>query len=103
MVHRCKRILITFDLLSIFIAAFVFRDFESLIHRGAFNEAGGLHHSTVIEKSLVDHFVPFLPMERRHVRQCVQAEAGDRYLTDEVKVYMEKGSSRFWSFFSRCS
>ena len=46
-----------------------------LIRNGAFNEAGGLHHSTVIERSLVDHFVPFLPLEKSHVRACVRAEA----------------------------
>lgn len=32
----------------------------------------------MIERSLVDHFVPFLPLERRHVRQCAQAEARHR-------------------------
>jgi len=51
------------------------KDFEGLITRGAFNEVGGLQHSNVIEKSLVDHFVPFLPMEKRHVKQCILVEA----------------------------
>lgn len=61
-------------------------DFEQMINRGAFNEAGGLHHSVVIGTSLVDHFIPFLPMERSHVRKCVLAEAGNRYISEKVTV-----------------
>ena len=61
---------------------------EGLIAKGAFSEAGGLQHANVIEKSLVDHFVPFLPIERRHVKQCISVEAekhhGKYELTDEV-------------------
>ncbi len=37
-----------------------------------------LYRSSLIERSLVDHFVPFLPLERRHVSQCAQAEGRDR-------------------------
>jgi len=50
------------------------KDLEGLIAKGAFSEDGGLHHANVIEKSLVDHFVPFLPIERRHVKQCILVE-----------------------------
>lgn len=60
-----------------------YSDFENLINEGAFNEKGGLRHSTVIEKSLIDHYVPFLPLERMHVRQCVKALSEKRYLTDK--------------------
>ena len=52
-----------------------YKDFEALINRGAFNEDGGLRGSVLIESNLVDLFVPFLPMEREHVRMCVEAEA----------------------------
>ncbi|KAG7255265.1 hypothetical protein CRUP_016597 [Coryphaenoides rupestris] len=34
----------------------------------------GWWHATLIEKHLVDYFVPFLPLEYRHVVQCVMAE-----------------------------
>ena len=47
---------------------------EPLIAAGAFNEAGGLQFSRVIERSLVDVFVPFLPLERTHVKTCVRNE-----------------------------
>ena len=58
-----------------------YTDLESLVNNGAFNELGGLHHSSVIDSSLIDVYVPFLPLERRHVRLCVMKEAEDRNLT----------------------
>ena len=49
-------------------------DLEPLVADGAFNEVGGLQYSRMIEKSLVDVFVPFLPLERRHVKICIRKE-----------------------------
>lgn len=49
-------------------------DLEHLIAAGAFNEEGGLQYSRMIEKNLVDVFVPFLPLERKHVKICVRNE-----------------------------
>jgi len=67
--------------------AISFYDLEPLIAAGAFNEVGGLQHSRMIEKNLVDAFVPFLPMERRHVKTCVLRELDRREesLTREEK------------------
>jgi len=64
-----------------------FNDLEPLIAAGAFNEVGGLQHSRMIEKNLVDAFVPFLPMERRHVKICVLRELERRgvHLTEDEK------------------
>jgi len=53
-------------------------DLEQHIAAGAFNEKGGLQHSRMIEKNLVDVFVPFLPLERQHVKICVRNEFGRR-------------------------
>nr|CAD7464167.1 unnamed protein product [Timema tahoe] len=53
---------------------FELRDFEDLIRKGAFNEAGGFHKSEAIESNLIDHYVPFLPLEEKHVRLCVIEE-----------------------------
>nr|CAD7200478.1 unnamed protein product [Timema douglasi] len=50
------------------------RDFEDLIRKGAFNEAGGFHKNEAIESNLIDHYVPFLPLEEKHVRLCVIEE-----------------------------
>lgn len=67
-------------------------DFESYIQKGAFNEfgrrnidlnmlkltkiifLGGFHHGDVITNNLIDHYVPFLPLEEKHVRRCIRQE-----------------------------
>merc|ERR1719470_50159 len=74
-----------------------YRDLEMLVNKGAFNELGGLHRSAVIDSSLIDVYVPFLPMERRHVRQCVEQEARVRNITmqeDQIKVAVD--SLSYW-------
>jgi len=53
-------------------------DLEGLISKGAFNEQGGLQHASIIDRSLIDVYVPFLPLERSHVRQCIDKELEDR-------------------------
>lgn len=50
------------------------QDMEDLIQKGAFNEKGGLHKSELIQHSLVDYYVPFLPLERKHVELCAKDE-----------------------------
>lgn len=49
-------------------------ELEGLVSKGAFNEEGGLHHASIIDRSLIDVYVPFLPLEQSHVRQCVDKE-----------------------------
>lgn len=49
-------------------------DFEPIAERAAFNVNGGLKSTTIISSVLIDHFVPFLPLERRHVEKCVEVE-----------------------------
>ncbi len=50
-------------------------DFESLVEQGAFEDMnGGLHETQLIESGLVDLYVPFLPLTKEHVRQCVKKE-----------------------------
>lgn len=61
-----------------------YSELENLVKNGAFNEIGGLHHSSVIDKHLVDRFVPFLPLERTHIKQCVLADMKSRNLTFEL-------------------
>lgn len=48
------------------------QDFEPLIQIGAFNEKGGLYKSGTIESKLIDHHIPFLPMEQKQVIQCLR-------------------------------
>lgn len=47
-------------------------DFENLIALGAFNEKGGFHSSDTIRKSIIDYYVPFLPLEEKHIRLCMR-------------------------------
>ncbi|XP_045923119.1 torsin-1A-like [Micropterus dolomieu] len=48
------------------------KDLETSISESAFKN-GGLWNSDLIYKNLVDFFVPFLPLEKRHVIQCIKA------------------------------
>lgn len=32
---------------------------------------GGLRKTSMIEASLIDHFIPFLPLEKRHIEKCI--------------------------------
>ena len=55
-----------------------YADYERLTLKGAYNEVGGLQKSLIIDKSLIDVYVPFLPLEQKHVRQCIERELMDR-------------------------
>ncbi|XP_042365104.1 torsin family 1 isoform X1 [Plectropomus leopardus] len=51
------------------------KDLETLLSLSVFNnKKSGLWHTSLIDKNLVDFFVPFLPLEYRHVVQCAMAE-----------------------------
>uniref|UniRef100_A0A914GWE8 Torsin-1A C-terminal domain-containing protein n=1 Tax=Globodera rostochiensis TaxID=31243 RepID=A0A914GWE8_GLORO len=48
-----------------------FREMEEIIQISAYNEGeGGLKSSRLINKHLIDYFVPFLPLERKHIVMC---------------------------------
>jgi len=75
---------------------------EQLVNQGAFNELGGLHRSAVIDSSLIDVYVPFLPLERRHIRQCVEKEGRERNITiGEVEAEKIVNSLTYWPAESR--
>ena len=59
---------------------------EKIINLGEFNRKGGLWHSSLKEKNLIDFFVPFLPLERLHVKMCIKAdlEQKGRPVADEL-------------------
>ncbi|XP_073679555.1 torsin family 1 like 1 [Garra rufa] len=51
------------------------KELETNILQNIFNDKNsGFLHSTIIDHHLVDHYIPFLPLELKHVRQCVMAE-----------------------------
>ncbi|XP_058472448.1 torsin family 1 isoform X1 [Solea solea] len=51
------------------------KDLETLLSLSVFNnERSGFFRTSLIDKNLVDFFVPLLPLEYKHVVQCVMAE-----------------------------
>ncbi|KAM4020159.1 torsin-1B-like isoform 2-T2 [Anomaloglossus baeobatrachus] len=85
------------------------KDVENVLSVELFNNKNsGFWHSGLIEKNLIDYFVPFLPLEFRHVKKCVLAELRLRgfhedetlasqvaqemtYLPKERKLFSDKG------------
>ncbi|XP_053328805.1 torsin-1B [Spea bombifrons] len=61
------------------------KDFENVLSIGMFNNINsGFWHSSLIDKNLIDFFVPFLPLELKHVKMCVLAEMKERgFVPDE--------------------
>ncbi|XP_029301052.1 torsin-1B-like, partial [Cottoperca gobio] len=62
------------------------KDLEKLISLAVFNKNGGLSYTSLIDNNLVDVFVPFLPLEYRHVVQCAKAEMKARGLWPDHSV-----------------
>uniref|UniRef100_A0A3Q3MM34 Torsin n=1 Tax=Mastacembelus armatus TaxID=205130 RepID=A0A3Q3MM34_9TELE len=63
------------------------RDLETLVSLSVFNNnESGFYHTSLIDRHLVDFFVPFLPLEYRHVVQCVLAEMEARGLKPDQEV-----------------
>ncbi|XP_050952748.1 torsin-1A-like [Labeo rohita] len=51
------------------------KELETKIFQDIFNnKKSGFLYSSIIDHHLVDHYIPFLPLELKHVRQCVMAE-----------------------------
>ncbi|KAM6985477.1 torsin family 1 [Aplochiton taeniatus] len=51
------------------------RDLETALSLSVFNnKKSGLWHTSLIDKNLIDFFVPFLPLEFKHIVQCAMAE-----------------------------
>lgn len=38
------------------------------------NYLGGLQHTSLIDKHLITYFVPFLPLQREHIRGCIKRQ-----------------------------
>eukprot|EP00088_Acartia_fossae_P014420 TRINITY_DN1771_c0_g1_i1.p1 TRINITY_DN1771_c0_g1~~TRINITY_DN1771_c0_g1_i1.p1 ORF type:complete len:351 (-),score=70.21 TRINITY_DN1771_c0_g1_i1:692-1744(-) len=49
-------------------------DFDEVLNSAAYNSKGGLRRTDIIEKALLDASIPFLPMEKEHVKLCIKAE-----------------------------
>ncbi|KAM8744453.1 torsin family 1 isoform X1 [Acanthopagrus latus] len=63
------------------------KDLETALSLAVFNnKKSGLWHTSLIDKNLVDFFVPFLPLEYKHVVQCAMAEMKARGVTPDHNV-----------------
>ncbi|XP_075691261.1 torsin-1A-like [Rhinoderma darwinii] len=62
-------------------------DVEKDVYLSAFNKKdSGYWHSSLIDKNLIDVFVPFFPMEFQHVKMCVKAEFKRRGLVADEET-----------------
>ena len=57
-----------------------YTNLEEIVAKGALNQKGGLKYSDLILRGLISYYVPFLPLERKHVKMCATAEASKRGL-----------------------
>lgn len=48
--------------------------FEQILEATAYTQQGGLQKASLIEAHVIDHFIPFLPLEKMHIRKCLEAE-----------------------------
>ncbi|XP_029371649.1 torsin-1A-like isoform X2 [Echeneis naucrates] len=63
------------------------KDLETHLALSVFNNnQSGFYRTSLIDKNLVDFFVPFLPLEYRHVVQCAMAEMRERQLATNKDV-----------------
>ncbi|XP_052795948.1 torsin-1A-like [Mya arenaria] len=63
------------------------KEMEEVIRLPALNQKeSGLWHSELITKNLISSYIPFLPLERKHVKQCIRDGLVQRgfYSTESV-------------------
>ncbi|XP_004530437.1 torsin-like protein [Ceratitis capitata] len=48
--------------------------FEQILEKASYNLEGGFKKAGLIEQHVIDHYIPYLPLEKQHVRQCIAAE-----------------------------
>ena len=84
------------------------KQMDRFINLGTFNSKGGFWHAAVIAANLIDYFVPFLPLNRSHIKQCAKTDMEQKnytvtdsaldkvadellYFPDDVKVFSRSG------------
>ena len=89
-------------------------EMDKVINLGEFNNKGGFWHSSLIEKNLIDYFIPFMPMERSHIKMCAAADLEKKgypvtdsilnrvadellYFPEDQKVFSESGCKKISS------
>ncbi|XP_067825996.1 torsin-1A-like [Heptranchias perlo] len=58
-------------------------DMENSLYLDIYNnEKSGFWHTSLVDKNLIDYFVPFLPLEYKHIVLCAKAEMRSRHFKD---------------------
>lgn len=87
------------------------KQMDKVINLGEFNTKGGFWHSSLIDKNLIDYFIPFLPLERSHVKMCAKTDMEEKghpvteqvlnsvsdellYFPDDLKVFSQSGCKK---------
>ena len=90
------------------------KEMDEVINFGEFNNKGGFWHSSLIEKNLIDCFIPFLPLERSYIKMCIKADLKQKgqpvaefilnriadellYFPDDLKVFSQSGCKKISS------
>ena len=51
---------------------------EKVLQNAVSKQTGGFKGTVLIESGLIDFFVPFLPLEKEHIKQCVEESINER-------------------------
>ncbi|XP_067228005.1 torsin-1A-like [Chanodichthys erythropterus] len=62
------------------------QELETKISQKIKNEKSGFSNSSIIIEHLIDHYIPFLPLELKHVRQCVLVEMVHLNMTQDFDL-----------------
>ncbi|XP_076070435.1 torsin-1A-like [Mytilus galloprovincialis] len=68
------------------------KDMEKLVTTSAVNtKTSGFYHSDVLLRHMITAYIPFLPLERKHVRQCIKDYLlAKKYYTNYGDIKEEK-------------
>ncbi|XP_038046480.1 torsin-1A-like isoform X2 [Patiria miniata] len=75
------------------------QEMEEVIEKTAYSAKGAFNRSRLIDSYVISHFVPFLPLERQHVRECVRVALrkrsfSRRHMNDAIDQVMDL--LQFW-------
>ena len=87
------------------------KEMDKVVNLGEFNTKGGFWRSSFIEKNPVDYFIPFLPLERSHVKMCAKVDVEKKghpvteqvlnsiadellYYPEDLKVFSQSGCKK---------
>jgi torsin-1 len=69
--------------------------FEEVMKIGVYNRVGGLQETPLIKSAVIDFYIPFLPLEEKHIIECIKAEFSychiyepRKELIDEILKYI---------------